>query len=123
MLAVEPFPGAPRIVRGLAVVRDVPSPVIEAARLLGSGEGPGRRWISLRAGGRQAILAVDEVLGVRPLPSDDCLPLPPLLREAAPDVVAGLGRLDAELLLVLQSSRGLPEDVWAGLELPGVPVP
>ena len=41
--------------------------------------------------------------------------LPVLLRDAQNDLVAALGTLDHELLIVLERSRLLPEAVWATL--------
>jgi purine-binding chemotaxis protein CheW len=120
-LPVESFSGAPPFVRGVAVVRGVPTPVVEAAWLLGEGGGgPGARWVTMDAGGRPVALAVDEVLGVRSLPADDRVSLPPLLRDAGSEVVAALGRLDAELLLILQASRAWTDEAWHALEAAGV---
>jgi len=50
---------------------------------------------------------------VRAVPPDSVQALPPLLQEAAADGVAAIGRLDAELLLVLSSTRLLPDTSWA----------
>jgi purine-binding chemotaxis protein CheW len=41
--------------------------------------------------------------------------MPPLLRGANADVVQAIGTLDAQLLVVLRSSRILPEEVWDAL--------
>jgi purine-binding chemotaxis protein CheW len=122
-LPLDAFPGAPPFVRGVAMVRGIPTPVVEVARLLGSGEGPGARWVTVSAGGHQVALAVDFVLGVRALAPTGRVPLPALLQDAAADAVAALARLDAELLLVLQAAHDLPEATWAGLETPAVAVP
>ncbi|HEX4511740.1 MAG TPA: chemotaxis protein CheW [Burkholderiaceae bacterium] len=121
MLHVEAFPGAPGFVRGIALVRGVPVPVVEAARLLGTGPGPGARWVTLKTGERTVVLAVDEVLGVRAVPAEDRLALPPLLREASAEIVATLGRLDAGLLVVLQAAHAWPEALRSELERSGVP--
>jgi hypothetical protein len=45
--------------------------------------------------------------------------LPPLLSAAQTPVVHALGRLDQELLLVLESGRLLPEDVLERLTTAG----
>jgi chemotaxis signal transduction protein len=52
-------------------------------------------------------LAVDSVVGVRPIRAGALHALPPLLRDSA--VIAAIGVLDAQLLVVLQASRLLPE--------------
>lgn len=111
-LPVEPLAGAPAFVQGLCVIRGAPRPVVDAARLLGtqagSGGSPDARFVSVRAGAGQVALAVDAVLGVRRVPPESLQDLPPLLQEAGAEAVAAIGRLDAELLLVLRSSRLLP---------------
>jgi purine-binding chemotaxis protein CheW len=114
-LPVEAVAGAPFFLRGLALIRGMPLPVVDAARLLGDTDGatePGR-FIVLRVAERRVALAVDEVLGVRALPADARHALPPLLDEAGRDGVAGIGRLDAELLLVLRGARLLADDLMA----------
>jgi purine-binding chemotaxis protein CheW len=116
-LPVEPLAGAPSFVPGLCVIRGVPRPVVDAARVLGGPaleapptDRPAARFVTVRAGAHQVALAVDAVLGVRAVPQDTLHDLPPLLHEAGAEAVAAIGRLDAELLLVLRSSRLLPED-------------
>jgi hypothetical protein len=42
--------------------------------------------------------------------------LPPLLRDAAIDVVAAIGILDAEVLFFLRASRLVPEDLLGRLD-------
>jgi len=109
-LAVEPVVGAPPFVRGLAVVRGEPLPVVDAARLLGLQEGPIGRFVTVAVGVRRVALAVDAVVGVRRFPPGSLRALPPLLHEAAGDVVDAIGLLDSALLLVLRSARLLPDD-------------
>ncbi|KQW02895.1 hypothetical protein ASC87_00640 [Rhizobacter sp. Root1221] len=113
-LPVEAVAGAPHFVRGLAVIRGMPVPVVDAAHLLGELAAPANRFVTVIAGERRVALAVDSVLGVREVPTDSLHQLPPLLQEAGGDVVAAIGLLDAELLLVLSSTRLLPDDSWAG---------
>lgn len=105
-LPVESLGGAPPFVRGLAMIRGVPLPVVDTRLLLG-GEGnsaPGR-FVTVWAGPRQVALSFDEVLGVRKIPREAFSGLPPLLAQAAHDAVATLGALDSALLLVLEESR------------------
>jgi purine-binding chemotaxis protein CheW len=125
-LPVEPLAGAPAFVRGLCVIRGVPRPVVDATGLLGAhapgdppAEPPTARFVTVRAGAHQVALAVDAVLGVRTVPPESLHTLPPLLQEAGAEAVAAIGRLDNELLLVLRSSRLLPEE---GLPLPAAGV-
>ena len=113
-LPVVAVAGAPSFVRGLAVARGDPLPVVDAARLLGVQDAPIGRYVMVMVGVRRILLAVSVVLGVRRLPSGALLALPPLLHEAASDVVMAIGLLDAELLLMLRSARLMPEEAPAG---------
>jgi purine-binding chemotaxis protein CheW len=105
-LAVEPVAGAPAFVAGLALLRGVPSPVVDLARLLGDEDaGPAARWVTVRAGERRVALAVTAVEGVRALDGAALGATPPLLADARADAVAAVGRLDRELFLVLDAAR------------------
>ena len=74
------------------------------------------RFDTLELGQRSAALAVDAVLGVRDVDVAELAELPALLRDTQNELVAALGKLDHELLVVLERSRLLPEAVWAALE-------
>ena len=114
-LPTEAIAGAPDFVRGLAVIRGAPVPVVDAARLLGIEEdAPAGRFVTLAVGGRRVALALGSVLGLRSVAAASLYRLPPLLDKAGAEVVAAIGLLDAELLLVLQGARLLPDDDWAG---------
>ena len=116
-LPIEPIADAARFVCGVAVIRGVPVPVVDAARLLGTEEEPHpARFVTLRTGTRRIALAVTGVLGIRAIPDEAVQQLPPLLRDAGADVVAAIGRLDSELLLVLRSLRIIPNELWATIE-------
>lgn len=118
-LPVEPLAGMPAFVMGLAVVRGQPLPVVDAGALLGDLEDPQHtRFVTLVTGRRNIALAVEAVLGVRELPPD-LQGLPPLLREASAEVVSAIGTLDAELLLLLESARIVPDSVWQAVDRGG----
>lgn len=116
-LAVRAVPGAPPFVSGAAVIRGVPVPVVDAAVVLGLEQSPrpAGRFVTLRAAGRRVAFAVDQVRGVRDIDQSHIGTLPPLLRDASAHVVAAVGTLDAELLVVLQAGRMVPEDLWPAL--------
>lgn len=116
-LPIESLPGAPAFVRGLSMIRGVPVPVVDAGALLDAGDPPKpTRFVSVKAGHRHVVLAVEEVLGVRDLPAASLRVLPPLLGEAGAGVVSAIGALDSAFLLVLQAARLVPEAVWGALE-------
>jgi purine-binding chemotaxis protein CheW len=116
-LPIESLAGGPGFVSGLSVIRGLPIPVVDAGAVLGMRE-PARptRFVTLKAGGKPVAVAVEEVLGIRELASASLRELPPLLREAGSEVVSAVGTLDAELLMVLQTARLVPESVWQALE-------
>jgi len=120
-LPVEAMSGGPPCVRGLAIIRGTPVPVIDVAELLREervrGEAPSpepsARFVTVKVAGRTIAIAVDAVVGVRSLALDSFGELPPLLRDAETDLVGSIGALDAELLLVLRSARLLPPGLQA----------
>lgn len=113
-LPVEPLAGAPDFVTGLAVIRGLPTPVVDLARLLNEQTGQPGRFVSLRVHDRQVAVAVDEVEGIFPLqPSAQ---LPPLLSQARPQAISAMGQLDSHLLLVLQTGSLVPPSVWEQLQ-------
>jgi purine-binding chemotaxis protein CheW len=113
-LAVGSVPGMPDFVLGVSIIRGVPTPVVSGPRLLGAPDSGSGRWVVVRAGRGTAAVGVDAVLGVRTLDPVVVGDVPPLLRES--DLVARLGRLDQELLAVLETARLVPETAWDAIE-------
>jgi purine-binding chemotaxis protein CheW len=109
ILPIEALTGAPRYVLGLSIIRGTPTPVVDTALLCSGCTAPSHRLVTVRAGTRIIALAVDRVLGVQSIQTGK--PLPPLLREAASDMVSAIGRVDAELLLFLSTARIVPEEL------------
>lgn len=115
-LDVRSVPGAPRFVRGLAVIRGAHVPVVDLAALLGVSDGQrGARLVSVRAGARPLALEVDEVLGIRELDPAALERTPPLLSRALPECVDSLGTLDGQSMALLETARLLPEAAWSAL--------
>jgi purine-binding chemotaxis protein CheW len=117
-LPVEPLAHLPSFVDGVSIIRGRPVPVLDARRLMGEDGEPGARarFVTLELAERSAALSVDAVLGVRDIDVAELAQLPALLRDARNEMVAALGTLDQELLVVLERSRLLPEAVWAVIE-------
>jgi purine-binding chemotaxis protein CheW len=107
-LPIMPLPDAPRFVLGVSIIRGAPVPVVDIGSLFGEHETSPQRMVTLRVAGRLVALAVDSVLGVRSLGPESFDELPPLLRDAAGDLVSTIGTLDAELLLFLRTARIAP---------------
>jgi purine-binding chemotaxis protein CheW len=108
-LRTEALADAPPFVRGVAVIRGGPVPVIDLARLLGRGKAAVTRYVTVRAGERILALAVGEVLGLKRDDEAGARTTVPLMREAAQDSVAAIGTLDSEALLFLTTLRLWPE--------------
>jgi purine-binding chemotaxis protein CheW len=118
LLPIEPLPAMPGFVRGLSIIRGAPVPIIDGGALVGEPETGFARLVNVIAGDRPIGIAVQEVLGVRALDAGSLSALPPLLQDAAADVIERIRVLDGALLLVLDTARLVPqsvlEDIAAG---------
>ena len=115
-LPIKPVADAPSFVKGVSLIRATPTAVLDAGDLLGGAAGSGGRLVRMKVGERTVALAVDSVLGVRELDANALSPLPGLLRGGRADAISELGVLDAELCVVLDSIRVLPDELLARLE-------
>ena len=115
-LPIEPLSGVPSFVRGVAIIRGIPTPVVDLGAVLGTPNELAERFVTLRVGDKQVALSVSAVLGVRVLDTIMTVQeLPPLLQDAASDIVAMIGTLDEQFLMVLQAGWELPDVVWQAL--------
>lgn len=114
-LPVEPIAGLPAFVRGVSIIRGVPTPVVDLGAVLGTPGGSVERFVTLRVGERQVALAVGAVVGVRELEMSQIGELPPLLRGASEEMVEAIGTLDESVLMVLATGWELPDEVWQAL--------
>lgn len=114
----QPIGAMPDFVSGLVIIRGKPVPVVELDALLDEGavERRATRMVVVRAGSRRVALAVEDVIGVRPLPSSIHEPVPPLLRNARSDVIETVGVVDGELSVMLRSAQIIPQDTWDQLQ-------
>ena len=123
-LPVQRLDRAPEMVLGLAMVRGLPTPVIDAGRLLGAGTlaQPGR-FISVAVGARRIALAVTSVWGIRAVSAPSLQGIPALLSRAETQAVAAIGALDQELLMVLHGVCLVPDSVFAASDRVAAPAP
>ena len=114
-LATRPLAGTPSFVRGICIMRGVPTPVIDVARLLGGDQAEAVRYVAVRTERGPVAFATGEVLGIRATPAGAATGHAALLTGpgASSRLVAGVGTIDAEPLLLLQSMRVVPDEVWA----------
>lgn len=106
--------GTPSFVRGITVLRGVPTPVIDVSRLLGGGAGAQEpeRYLAVRTERGAVALATGEILGIRNVEAESTGGHPALLGGRSTRLVAGVGILGTEPLLLLQSMRAVPDEVW-----------
>jgi purine-binding chemotaxis protein CheW len=115
-LPISPLTEVPDFVRGVALIRGIPTPVIELGAMFNDDQSPpAGRFVTIRNSGRTIALAVQSVIGVAELDPSGATPLPPLLKNARTDVIEAIARLDAELLVVLQTASLVPDSVWKSL--------
>ena len=116
-LPVKPMAGVPVWIDGVAIIRGRATPVIDLGLLLGAAERVASgRFLTLKMEQRIAALAVEEVVGVSTANMPSIVDLLCLLRDAGSQTITTIGTLDAQLLLVLQTYRIVPEDVWQSLQ-------
>jgi purine-binding chemotaxis protein CheW len=116
-LRIEPLADQPGFVLGVSIVRGAPVPVVDVAALLGTeSDSKPRRVVTLKLGARQVGLALDAVIGVRAIGAERLRDVPPLLREAAAEVVNGIASLDDRLLVALRGAFIVPPSVWSSID-------
>jgi purine-binding chemotaxis protein CheW len=113
--------GAPPYVLGLSIVRGLPAAVVDLGRIINGASSRASRLVTVRQGGRIVALAVDEVVGITAFAAGTFGRLPPLLRDAATETIAGVGAADAELLVFLRGGWLVSEAVLAELAAEGAP--
>jgi len=97
-LPVEPLAGVPSFIRGVAIIRGVPTPVVDLGAVLGRPNELAERFVTVRVDDKQVALSVNAVLGVRDLDTIMTVQeLPPLLQGASKDVVEMIGTLDEQV--------------------------
>lgn len=116
-LPVEPLSAMPGFVVGLAVVRGEPTPVVDVGVLLALHDGAQwTRFVTVRATPRPVVLAVEAVVGVRPLDLAPLRELPSLLGRASAEIIEAVGAHDRDLLVLLNTARVIPTPVWRSID-------
>ena len=112
-LSIKPVAGTPDFVRGVSVIRGMPTPVVDLKALLENSENcPSYgRFVTLKLDDRQLAIGVDSVVGIRHLDSTQLGTLPPLLRDVNADLIETIGTRDAQLLLVLRAARIVSDEI------------
>ncbi len=110
----------PAFMLGLSIIRGATTPVVHVAHLLGEPlNTPITRFVTIKLGPRVVAFAVGEVIGVRLLATELMTEIPLLLQSVDSQQIAAISILDAELLVILQSTRVVPHAVWSMLDQSG----
>ncbi len=125
-LDTRPLAGAPAWVPGISIMRGVPAPVIDVARLLTGTPADIARYVAVRTERGPIALATGAVLGMRTATATAAGAATGHAARltgggAAGRLVAGVGMLDAEPLLLLQSMRVVPDEIWTAAAGEAVP--
>jgi len=113
---IESLADVPPFVRGVAIIRGIPTPVVDLGAMLGRLNECVERFVIVRIGQKQIALSVSTVLGIRDLERAMMIQeLPSLLKGASKDVVEEIGTLDEQVLLILREGWELPAEVWQAL--------
>ena len=94
-LPTRPLAGTPVFVRGVSIMRGVPTPVVDVARLLAGEQADVARFIAVRTEHGPVAFATGPVLGIRSTPVGG----PAVYPGASSRLVAGVGTIDTEPLL------------------------
>jgi len=115
-LPIESLADVPSFVSGVAIIRGIPTPVVDLGAMLGRLNECVERFVIVRIGQKQIALSVSTVLGIRDLERAMMIQeLPSLLKGASKDVVEEIGTLDEQVLLILREGWELPAEVWQAL--------
>jgi len=125
-LPIEIISGAPSFVRGVSIIRGIPTPVVDLGALLGMSDdgspvGISGRFVTLRLGQRQAAFFVEAVCGILELDTLTIQELPPLLQGTSDNLIQAITTLDAQMLVILRLGWQLPDAVWESLSGPESP--
>jgi purine-binding chemotaxis protein CheW len=116
-LPIQSLAGLSDFLLGLATIRGLATPVVHMQRLLDAAAPDAhhrdglRRFVTVDTSPRVVALLVDEVQGVRHIPSDMTAVPPLIARSDAPSLIR-LGVLDERLLLVLETARLVSSSAW-----------
>jgi purine-binding chemotaxis protein CheW len=113
---------APAFVKGISIIRGEPIPILDPCRLFNGRESCPGRFVTIRVGSRTVALVVDEVIGIQIIGSASLASLPPLLQHARAEAICAIGKLDVELLTVLNTASLLPENPPGDAVVEGVSV-
>ena len=111
-LQTRPLAGTPPYVRGLTILRGAPAPVIDVTLLITGAAGEIDRYIAVRAGRGPIACATGVVLGVRQIEVEPPEGPAAIFTGVSKALIAGVGSIGTDPLLLLRGIRTVPDDVW-----------
>ncbi|GAA3922091.1 chemotaxis protein CheW [Actinoplanes auranticolor] len=120
-LATHPLAGTPAFVTGICIMRGIPTLVVAVARLLGGAGADVSRFIAVRTERGPVAFATGDIHGVRTVSTSSAGRHEALLGDAPARLIAAVGTIDAAPVLLLQSMRLVPDEVWAAAASLAVP--
>ncbi|MFF0378116.1 chemotaxis protein CheW [Actinoplanes missouriensis] len=112
-LQTRPLAGTPPYVRGLSILRGMPSPVVDVTHLLTGEPGEISRYVAVRAGRGVVACATGPVLGVQEVEVEPAEgPTAALSGVVSKALIAAVGRMETEPLVLLRGIRTVPDEVW-----------
>jgi purine-binding chemotaxis protein CheW len=116
-LPIQTLQGLPPFVLGVSLVRGSATPVIDLNLLLGSAKAEKiTRFVLLRVEPRPIALAVEKVVKICDLDTSHFRELPYMLHDSHTEAISMIGSMDQKLLLILQATRMIPQEIWEKLE-------
>lgn len=124
-LACSAFAGPAGYVRGVAVIRGAPVPVVSVDGLLGAadeGEDGSGRFVLTKFAERQVALKVTGVDGITRLDEATLKQCPPLLAggDTRSSLITSLAVLDGQFFALLNAALLVPDEEWAALREQGL---
>lgn len=116
-LQASPLPDVPSFVRGVSIIRGLPTPVVDLGVLIDASDTTNtERFLCVQYHHQRIALAVSKVFGIHHVEMGTWDDLPALLEHSLPEFVQTIGTIDSQLLLVLGASKLLPLELWTRLE-------
>src|SRR5690349_8097173 len=112
-LITHPLAGTPAFVTGICIMRGIPTLVIDVARLLGGAGAEVSRFIAVRTERGPVAFATGDIHGVRQVSAAITGRHEALLGDAPARLIGAMGTVDSVPVLLLQSMRLVPDEVWA----------
>jgi purine-binding chemotaxis protein CheW len=106
------IPGMPDFLSGVINLRGAVIPLLDLRKRFGTASRPEKeRIVIVRVGKQKVGLCVDSVREITSFSENEIIPSPPIFREFKPEYLAGLGKKDERVIILLNTDMILtPEE-------------